>query len=78
MPFILYIFRSLYTGEIYESNRLHLNPHQFSGPLLFNKYEREKLQRLLQEQLLKDQAFKDSIKEKSKRPTISTMSSIHQ
>ena len=30
---------------------------------LFNKYEREKLQRLLQEQLLKDQAFKDSIKE---------------
>ena len=29
---------------------------------LFNKYEREKLQRLLQEQLLKDQAFKDSIK----------------
>ena len=24
---------------------------------LFNKYEREKLQRLLQEQLLKDQAF---------------------
>jgi hypothetical protein len=23
----------LYTGEIYESNRLHLNPHQFSGPL---------------------------------------------
>ena len=31
---------------------------------LFNKYEREKLQRLLQEQLLKDQAFKDSIKEK--------------
>ena len=43
---------------------------------LFNKYEREKLQRLLQEQLLKDQAFKDSIKEKSKRPTISTMSSM--
>ena len=41
-----------------------LIPHQFSGPLLFNKYEREKLQRLLQEQLLKDQAFKDSIKEK--------------
>lgn len=31
---------------------------------LFNKYEREKLQRLLQEQLLKDQAFKDRIKEK--------------
>ena len=36
---------------------------------LFNKYEREKLQQLLQEQLLKeqllkDQAFKDSIKEK--------------
>ena len=30
---------------------------------LFNKYEREKLQRLLQEQLLKDPAFKDSIKE---------------
>ena len=23
----------LYTGEIYESNRLHLNPHQFSGSL---------------------------------------------
>ena len=23
----------LYTGEIYESNRLHLNPHQFSGPI---------------------------------------------
>ena len=23
----------LYTGEIYESNRLHLKPHQFSGPL---------------------------------------------
>lgn len=23
----------LYTGEIYESNRLHLNPHQFSDPL---------------------------------------------
>ena len=34
---------------------------------LFNKYEREKLQRLLQEQLLKDQAFKDSIKEKNPR-----------
>ena len=30
---------------------------------LFNKYEREKLQRLLQEQLLKDEAFKASIKE---------------
>ena len=24
---------SLYTGEIYESNRLRLNPNQFSGPL---------------------------------------------
>ena len=35
---------------------------------LFNKYEREKLQRLLQEQLLKDQAFKDSIKEKIQEP----------
>ncbi len=23
----------LYTGEIYESNRLHLNTHQFSGSL---------------------------------------------
>ena len=23
----------LYTGEIYESNSLHLNPHQFSDPL---------------------------------------------
>ncbi len=27
---ILYISDHLYTGEIYESNRLHLNPHQFS------------------------------------------------
>ena len=23
----------LYTGDIYESNRLHLNPHQFSDSL---------------------------------------------
>ena len=37
--------------------------------LLFNKYEREKLQKFVssKEQLLKDQAFKDSIKEKSPR-----------
>lgn len=31
--------------------------------LLINKYEREKLQKILQEQLLKDEAFKASIKE---------------
>ena len=30
---------------------------------LINKYEREKLQKFLQEQLLKDEAFKASIKE---------------
>ena len=49
------------------SKRQHFT-HQFLFSLvilfLFNKYEREKLQRLLQEQLLKDQAFNDSIKEK--------------
>ena len=31
---------------------------------LINKYEREKLQKILQEQLLKDETFKASIKEK--------------
>lgn len=31
---------------------------------LVNKYEKEKLQRLLQEQLLKDPAFRATIKEK--------------
>ena len=31
---------------------------------LVNKYEKEKLQRLLQDQLLKDQAFRTTIKEK--------------
>ena len=31
---------------------------------LVNKYEKEKLQRLLQDQLLKDQAFRATIKEK--------------
>jgi len=31
---------------------------------LVNKYEKEKLQRLLQEQLLKDQDFRATIKEK--------------
>lgn len=31
---------------------------------LVNKYEREKLQRLLQDQLLKDQDFRATIKEK--------------
>ena len=31
---------------------------------LTNKYEKEKLQRLLQNQLLKDQAFRATIKEK--------------
>ena len=31
---------------------------------LINKYEREKLQRILQEQLLKDEEFKTSIKKK--------------
>ncbi|KJQ78109.1 hypothetical protein TZ94_00227 [Streptococcus infantis] len=31
---------------------------------LVNKYEKEKLQRLLQDQLLKDQAFRAAIKEK--------------
>lgn len=31
---------------------------------LINKYEKEKLQRLLQEQLLKDQAFRATIEEK--------------
>ena len=30
---------------------------------LINKYEREKLRKILQEQLLKDEAFKASIKE---------------
>ena len=30
---------------------------------LINKYEREKLQKILQKQLLKDEAFKASIKE---------------
>ena len=30
---------------------------------LINKYEREKLQKILQEQLLKDETFKTSIKE---------------
>lgn len=43
---------------------------------LFNKYEREKLQRLLQEQLLKIQLSKIASRKKSKRPTISTMSSM--
>ena len=33
---------------------------------LINKYEREKLQKILQEQLLKDEAFKASIKEQIK------------
>ena len=32
--------------------------------LLVNKYEKEKLQRLLQDQLLKDQDFRTTIKEK--------------
>lgn len=31
---------------------------------LVNKYEKEKLQRLLQDQLLKDQSFRATIKEK--------------
>ena len=31
---------------------------------LVNKYEKEKLQKLLQDQLLKDQAFRATIKEK--------------
>ena len=31
---------------------------------LVNKYEKEKLQRLLQDQLLKDQAFRATVKEK--------------
>ena len=31
---------------------------------LINKYEKEKLQRLLQEQLLKDESFRATIKEK--------------
>ena len=31
---------------------------------LINKYEKEKLQRLLQEQLLKDETFRATIKEK--------------
>lgn len=31
---------------------------------LINKYEKEKLQRLLQDQLLKDQAFRATIEEK--------------
>ena len=31
---------------------------------LVNKYEKERLQRLLQDQLLKDQAFRATIKEK--------------
>ena len=31
---------------------------------LINKYEREKLQKILQEQLLKDETFKAGIKEK--------------
>ena len=31
---------------------------------LINKYEKEKLQKLLQEQLLKDQAFKADIRER--------------
>lgn len=31
---------------------------------LINKYEKEKLQRLLQDQLLKDPAFRSTIKEK--------------
>ena len=32
---------------------------------LINKYEKEKLQQLLQEQLLKDEAFKTDIRERS-------------
>ena len=39
---------------------------------LVNKYEKEKLQRLLQDQLLKDQAFRATIKEK-----IQTIESIN-
>ncbi len=31
---------------------------------LINKYEKEKLQKLLQEQLLKDEAFKEDIRER--------------
>ena len=65
MPFILYIFRSLYTGEIYESNRLHLNPHQFSGSLFYLTSTKEKnYNGSYKNKLLKDQTFKDSIKEK--------------
>ena len=33
MPNALHSLHFQYTGEIHESNRLHLNPHQFSGPL---------------------------------------------
>ena len=33
---------------------------------LINKYEKEKLQKLLQEQLLKDEAFKANIRERIK------------
>ena len=43
---------------------------------LFNKYERENYNGSYKRATLEDQAFKDSIKEKSKRPTISTMSSM--
>ena len=49
------------------SKRQHIT-HQFLFSLvilfLYNKYEKETLKRLLQEQLLKDQAFKESIKKK--------------
>ena len=49
------------------SKRQHFT-HQFLFSLvilfLYNKYEKETLKRLLQEQLLKDQAFKESFKKK--------------
>ena len=41
---------------------------------LLNKYEKERLQRLYQEQLLKDETFRTDIKEKIQRLKISMMS----
>ena len=47
--------------RFYEPVCLYLSSYQ---SCLINKYEREKLQQLLQEQLLKDETFKADIRER--------------
>ena len=53
-----------------------LIPHQFSGSFYLTSMKEKTTTVSYKSNSLKDQAFKDSIKEKSKRPTISTMSSM--